>query len=85
MRNMTKLTTKERRLLRKAEQAVRLMAPLDREIFIGYRVDDASFNELAHRHAISVEEVEAALCRGLAILADVMEPEPPPWWRFWRR
>lgn len=82
---MIKLTAKKRRLLRKAEQAVRLMTPLDREIFIGYRVDDASYTELAHRHAISVEEVEGALCRALEILADVMEPDPPPWWQFWSR
>ena len=82
---MIKLPLKNRRLLRKLEQAVRLMAPHDRAIFLGHFVEDATFVELSHLHSISVADVEAALCRGLAVLADVLEPEPPRWRPFWRR
>lgn len=76
---------KNRRLIRKLEQALRLMAPHDRNIFLGHFVEEATFIELAHLHSISIPEVEAALRRGLEIVADVLEPDPPRWWRFWRR
>ncbi len=82
---MTKLTNEERRQLRKAERAVRQMAPRDRAIFLEHCLHDISYRELAARHAISVAEVEAALCRSLAIFADIMEAAPRPWWMFWRR
>ena len=82
---MIKLASKNRRRLRKLEQAIRLMAPRDRAIFLGHFVDDAPYTDLAHWHGISVAEVEAALCRGLEIFADVLEPEPPRWRRLWRR
>ena len=82
---MIKLPFKNRRLLRKLEQAVRLMAPRDRVIFLGHFVDNATFVELSHMHSISVAEVEAALRRGLAVLADVLEPDSPRWRRLWRR
>jgi len=76
---------KNRRLIRKLEQALRLMAPRDRKIFLEHFVEEATFMELAHLHSISILEVEAALRRGLEIVADVLEPDPPRWWRFWRR
>ena len=82
---MIKLVSKKRRLIRKLEQAMLRMAPCDRVIFLGHFVDDATFFELARQHGVSVAEVEAALRRGLVILADVLEPEPQRWWRFWRR
>lgn len=83
--DMIKLAFRKRRRLRQLKQAIRLMAPRDRAIFLGHFVDDATFFELARLHGISAVEVEAALCRGLEILADVLEPEPWRWWRFWRR
>lgn len=76
---------KNRRLIRKLEQALRLMAPRDRKIFLEHFVEEATFIELAHLHSVSIPEVEAALRRGLEIVADVLEPDPPRWWRFWRR
>lgn len=76
---------KNRQLIRKLEQALRLMAPRDRVIFLGHFVEEATFFELARQHGISVAEVEAALRRGLEIVADVLEPDPPRRWRFWRR
>lgn len=76
---------KNRRLIRKLAQAMRLMAPHDRKIFLGHFVEEATFIELAHLHSISIAEVEAALRRGLEIVADVLEPEPPRRRRFWRR
>ncbi|WP_152998589.1 hypothetical protein [Sphingopyxis sp. H115] len=82
---MIKFAFGKRRRRRQLEQAIWLMAPLDRAIFLGHFVEDATFIELAHWHGISVSEVEAALCRGLGILADVLEPERPRWWRIWQR
>lgn len=76
---------RNRRLIRKLAQAMRLMAPHDRKIFLGHFVEQATFIELAHQHSISIPEVEAALRRGLEIVADVLEPEPPRRRRFWRR
>jgi len=76
---------KNRRLIRKLAQAMRLMAPHDRKIFLGHFVEEATFIELAHLHSISIPEVEAALRRGLEIVADVLEPDPPRRRRFWRR
>ena len=76
---------KNRRLIRKLGQALRLMAPHDRKIFLGHFVEEATFIELAHLHSISIPEVEAALRRGLEIVADVLEPDPPRRRRFWRR
>lgn len=76
---------KNRRLIRKLARALRLMAPRDGVIFLGHFVEEATFFELARQHGISVAEVEAALRRGLEIVADVLEPDPPRWWRFWRR
>ena len=76
---------RNRRLIRKLAQAMRLMAPHDRKIFLGHFVEEATFIELAHLHSISIPEVEAAQRRGLEIVADVLEPEPPRRRRFWRR
>lgn len=76
---------KNRRLIRKLARALRLMAPRDRVIFLGHFVEEATFFELARQHGISVAEVEAALRCGLEIVADVLEPEQPRWWRFRRR
>ncbi|WP_295326085.1 hypothetical protein [uncultured Sphingopyxis sp.] len=83
--DMVKMASRNRRRLRKLEQAMLLMAPRDQAIFRGHFIDNAPFTELADWHGISIAEVEAALCRGLEILADVLEPNPRRWWRFWRR
>ena len=82
---MIKLASRNRRRLRKLEQAIRLIPPRDRAIFLGHFIDDAPYTDLAHWHGISVAEVEAALCRGLEIFADVLEPKPARRWRFWCR
>lgn len=82
---MIYFTLRNRRLIRKLAQAMRLMAPHDRKIFLEHFVEEATFIELAHLHSISIPEVEAALRRGLEIVADVLEPEPPRRRRFWRR
>ena len=81
--DMIKLPFGTRRRRRQLEQAIWLMAPLDRAIFLGHFVEEATFTELAHWHGISVSEVEAALCRALDIVANLLEPPPPLWWRFW--
>src|SRR3546814_5930202 len=70
---MTYLALKNRRLIRKLAQAMRRMSPHDRKIFLGHFVEQATFIELAHLHSISIAEVEAALRRGLEIVADVLE------------
>ena len=82
---MIRLPSKKLPVIRELEQALEQMAPLDREIFLGHFVEKATFIDLAHLHSISIAEVEAALRRGLEIVADVLEPGPPRRRRFWRR
>ena len=82
---MIRLPSKKLPVIRELEQALEQMAPLDRKIFLGHFVEKATFIDLAHLHSISIAEVEAALRRGLEIVADVLEPGPPRRRRFWRR
>src|SRR3546814_16667538 len=81
---MTYLALKNRRLIRKLAQAMRRMSPHDRKIFLGHFAEQAPFIELAHLHSISLAEVEAALRRGIEIVAAALEPATPRERRFWR-
>ena len=48
-----RLSRAERRQLRRAERAVDHMTPMQREIFLGIRVDELSYVELAMRYKLS--------------------------------
>lgn len=70
----------DRAFRRRARKALRRMRPLERELFIAVRLEQASIRQLARRHGISDAEVEAALVRALATLGSTV-CAPEPWWR----
>jgi DNA-directed RNA polymerase specialized sigma24 family protein len=80
---MARLSAQQRTDLRRVRRALRHMAPLDRTIFLGVRVDDASYCNLADLHSLTVPEVEQALARSLVVLLHWYEQPDPWWWRLW--
>lgn len=79
-----RLSRAERRQLRCAEHAVDNMSPMQREIFLGIRVDELSYAELARLHGITVAEVEHHFAGALRILDRHMHERHHKWWQFWR-
>lgn len=79
-----RLTRAERRQLRRAERAVDHMTPIEREIFLGIRVDELSYIEVARIHDITVAEVEHHFAGALRILDRHMHERHQKWWQFWR-
>lgn len=63
-----------------ARQAIRQMEPFDRAIFLAIRFDNASYEELAERHGVSIQEIEKAFARAIHVL---ITTPPPPWWQIW--
>jgi len=78
------LTKAERQQLRRAEHAVDNMSPMQREIFLGFRVDELSYAELATIHGITVADVEHHFAGALRILDRHMHERHHKWWQFWR-
>jgi len=64
--------------------AMHKVTPAQRDIFLSVRFDDASYEELAERHGITVEEVMNALARALLIWSRCLHARFPhlvwPWW-----
>ncbi|ASR53167.1 sigma factor-like helix-turn-helix DNA-binding protein [Blastomonas fulva] len=79
-----RLTRAEWRQLRRAERAVDNMSPMQREIFLGIRVDELSYAELATLHGISIADVEHHFADALRILDRHMHERHHKWWQFWR-
>ncbi|WP_439487157.1 sigma factor-like helix-turn-helix DNA-binding protein [Blastomonas fulva] len=79
-----RLSRAERRQLRRAERAVDHMTPIEREIFLGIRVDELSYAELATIHGITVADVEHHFAGALRILDRHMLERHHKWWQFWR-
>ncbi|MBB5707370.1 sigma factor-like helix-turn-helix DNA-binding protein [Sphingopyxis panaciterrulae] len=71
--------------LRGAQRALRRMKPLEREIFIAIRFEDATYEDLAARLAIPVADVENHFASGIVTLVQAMRAEKRPWWKFWGR
>lgn len=66
--------------LRTARRAMRRMEPFDRAIFLAIRFDNASYEELAERYDVGIEEIEKAFARAIDVL---ITTPPPPWWQIW--
>mgnify|MGYP001260793167 CR=1 FL=1 len=66
--------------LRVARRAIRRMEPFDRAIFLAIRFENASYEELAVRHGMSMHEIEKAFARAIDVL---ITTPPPPWWQIW--
>ncbi len=79
---MAKLSAQQSMDLRRVRRALRHMAPLDRTIFLGVRVDDASYRDLADLNGLTVHEVEQSLVRSLVVLLHWYEQPDLWWWRF---
>jgi DNA-directed RNA polymerase specialized sigma24 family protein len=70
----------ESKRLRIARRAIRRMEPFDRTIILAIRFENASYDELAERYGVGIEEIEKAFARAIHVL---ITTPPPPWWRFW--
>ena len=82
---MSRYTRARRYLLRQYERAVDRIDEEDRAIFLGHRVEELSYRELAERHGVSVAEVEQAMFRSLRVIAQSIDGKSRRWWQFWRR
>lgn len=82
---MSRYTRAWRHLLRQFERAVDRIDEADRAIFLGHRVEELSYRELAERHGVSVAEVEQAMIRSLRVIARSIDGKNRRWWQFWRR
>lgn len=82
---MSRYTRARRHLLRTYERAVDRIDEADRAIFLGHRVEELSYRQLAERHGVSVGEVEDAMIRSLRVIAHSVERKNRRWWQFWRR
>jgi len=70
----------ERRFCRRGRRALRRMTERQRAIFIAMRFEGASYAELAQRHGISVEAVQAELAKALSTLTRAVYGH---WWQRW--
>lgn len=82
---MSRFTRARRHLLRQYERAVDRIDEADRAIFLGHRVEELSYRQLAERHDVSVAEVEEAMIRSLRVIAQSVDRKNRRWWQFWRR
>lgn len=82
---MNRFTRARRRLLRLYESAVDRMDEFDRRVFLGHRVEELSYRELAERHGVSVQEIEQAMIRSLRVIAQTVDGRNRRRMQFWRR
>ncbi len=82
---MNRFTRARCRLLRLYEQAVDRLDEFDRRVFLGYRVEELSYCELAERHGVSVQEIEQAMIRSLRVIAQTVDGTNRGRVQFWRR
>lgn len=82
---MSRYTRARRHLLRQYERAVDRIDEADRAIFLGHRVEELSYRQLAERHGVSIAEVEDAMIRSLRVIAHSVEGKNRRWWQFWWR
>lgn len=65
---------------RRGQRGLRRMTKRQRAIFGAVRFEGASYAELAQRHGISVEAVQAELAKALSKLTRAVYG---PWWQRW--
>jgi len=82
---MSRYTRARSYLLRQYERAVDRIDEKDRAIFLGNRVEELSYRQLAERHGVSIAEVEEALIRSLRVIAQSLDRKNRRWWQFWQR
>jgi RNA polymerase sigma-70 factor (ECF subfamily) len=68
---------------RRGHRALRRMTERQRAIFWAMRLEETSYPELAERHGISADEVQAEFTAALILFTRTLR-EPEPWWlRLW--
>jgi len=70
----------ERRFRRRGRRALRRMTERQRAIFTAMRFEGASYQDLAERHGLSVEEVQRELACALLWLSRAVHGR---WWQRW--
>jgi DNA-directed RNA polymerase specialized sigma24 family protein len=65
---------------RRGQRGLRRMTKRQRDIFRAVRFEGASYAELAQRHGISVEVVQAELAKALSTLTRAVYGH---WWQRW--
>lgn len=81
---MNRFSRARRRLLRLYERAVDRLDEFDRRVFLGHRVEELSYRQLAERHGVSVHEIEQAMIRSLRIIAQMVDKKNRKRSQFWR-
>lgn len=69
--------------LRRLEEAASKMPKLQREIFMAYRLDDMSCEEIAHRTRLTVRQVERHFARALTKMMAALRGRKLRWWERW--
>jgi DNA-directed RNA polymerase specialized sigma24 family protein len=68
---------------RRGHRALRRMTERQRAIFWAMRFEDTSYPELAERHGIGADDVQAEFTAALILFMRTLR-EPEPWWlRLW--
>ncbi len=57
----------------------------DRRFFLGHRVEELSYRQLAEQQGASVHEIEQAMIRSLRVIAQAVDRKNRRRWQFWRR
>jgi DNA-directed RNA polymerase specialized sigma24 family protein len=65
---------------RRGQRGLRRMTERQRAIFAAVRFEGASYAELAERHGITVDEVQAELGKAISRLARAVHGH---WWQRW--
>jgi DNA-directed RNA polymerase specialized sigma24 family protein len=73
-------TLSPRAFWRRGQRGLRRMTKRQRAIFAAVRFEGASYAELAQRHGISVEVVQAELAKALSTLTRAVYGH---WWQRW--
>jgi RNA polymerase sigma factor (sigma-70 family) len=62
------------------EKAVSRLPRTTREIFLAHRLEDMSYEEIAHRTGLSVRQVERHMARAIYRLSKEVCDGPTRWW-----
>jgi DNA-directed RNA polymerase specialized sigma24 family protein len=73
-------TISPRAFWRRGQRGLRRMTKRQRAIFAAVRFEGASYAELAQRHGITVEQVQAELAEALSTLTRAVYGH---WWQRW--
>ncbi|TYC78802.1 sigma factor-like helix-turn-helix DNA-binding protein [Novosphingobium sp. BW1] len=68
---------------RRGRRALRRMTDRQRAIFWAIRLEEISYPELAERHGISADEVQAEFAAALKIFLRTLREPDPSWQRLW--